>query len=243
MPVFVDGDRVAELEVREQELQLDLGYSFGPFAELRLGVDRATVRPQQDTGVVPVELEGLLGTRFQRGGLTFSGIVDRLDSATLPKKGSYVKLTGYYSLESLGADDSYAKYELRASLYGTRGRHTLFGALNGGVSPGDDDLPIYDQFLLGGFGSLAAFERGELRGDNFGLVRLGYYYRLGKILHLGGFLEAATVASLPKDVLKDPVYTATAMLVADTAFGPLYLAYSGAEQGHREAYIIFGRKF
>ena len=30
VPVFVDGDRVAELEVREQDLQLDLGYSFGP---------------------------------------------------------------------------------------------------------------------------------------------------------------------------------------------------------------------
>jgi NTE family protein len=124
VPVFVDEERLAELEVREQDLQLDLGYSFGPFAEVRLGVDKASLRAQQETGVVPAELEHLLGERFERAGLTFSGIVDRLDSATLPKNGSYVKLTGFYSLDSLGADDSYAKYELRSSLYRTRSRRS-----------------------------------------------------------------------------------------------------------------------
>jgi hypothetical protein len=44
-------------------------------------------------------------------------------------------------------------------------------------------------------------------------------------------------------VLRNPVYTATAMLVADTAVGPIYLAYGAAEEGHREAYICFGRRF
>ena len=33
------------------------------------------------------------------------------------------------------------------------------------------------------------------------------------------------------------------MLVADTAFGPFYLAYSVAEDSRRELYFTFGRSF
>ena len=242
-PIYVDRDRVAELEARKENFGVDLGYAFGQFAELRLGLDWGWVQAQHKSGVVPEEYEYVLGETFNRAGVALSAVVDRLDSATLPKNGSYVKLTGYQSFEELGADDGYTKIELKASRYWTRTRHTLFGVLNGGISPGDADLPIYDQFWLGGFNSLSAFERGELRGDNFGLLRLGYYYRLGKVLHIGGFAEAARVASLPKDVLADPALSATAMLVADTAFGPFYLAYSVAEESRRELYFTFGRSF
>ena len=243
VPLYVDGDRVADFDVRRQDLRLDLGYAFGRFGEIRLGVDQARIEPRRQTGIVPEEYAYLVGETFHRAGLTFSGVIDRLDSATLPKNGSFASLTAFHSLESLGADDTYSKIELKASRYGTRGRHTLFGVLNGGVSPGGENLPIYDQFVLGGFFSLAAFERGELRGDNFGLLRLGYYYRLGKVLHLGGFVEAARVAALPSDIIDNPVLTGTVMAIADTAFGPLYLAFSGAEEGRRELYIIFGRRF
>lgn len=243
VPLYVDRERVADLEVRQEDLRFDLGYAFGQFAELRLGIDRAWVAARRSSGVVPEELEYVVGENFNRAGLALSGIVDRLDSATLPKNGSYIQLTGYQSFEELGADDDYTKLELKASRYWTKTRHTLFGAVKGGISPGDTDLPIYDQFWLGGFQSLSAFERGELRGDNFALLRLGYYYRLGKVLHIGGFAEAARVASLPKDVLEDPVLTGTVMLVADTAFGPAYFAYSVAEEGRRELYLVFGRRF
>ncbi len=243
VPLYVESDRVAEFDVREATSRLDLGYAFGRFGELRLGLADALVEPQRQTGTVPEEYQDLVGESFHKIGLTFAGVVDRLDSATLPKNGSYTRLAGFYSLPDLGADDAYSKIELKASRYGTRGRHTLFGVLNGGISPGEDNLPIYDQFVLGGFFSLAAFERGELRGDNFGLLRFGYYYRLGKVLHFGGFVEAARVAALPEDILQNPVFTATAMMIADTAFGPLYLAFSGAEEGRRELYIIFGRHF
>lgn len=243
VPLYVERDRVAEFDVREAISRLDLGYAFGRFGELRLGLAEALVEPRQHTGTVPEEYQYLVGESFHKVGLTFAGVVDRLDSATLPKNGSYTRLAGFYSLADLGADDDYTKLELKTSRYGTHGRHTLFGVLNGGISPGGDDLPIYDQFVLGGFFSLAAFERGELRGDNFGLLRLGYYYRLGKVLHVGGFFEAARVAALPEDILQNPVFTATALVVADTAFGPLYLAFSGAEEGRRELYVIFGRHF
>lgn len=243
VPLYVERDRVAEFDVREAISRLDLGYAFGRYGELRLGFTESLVEPRQHTGTVPEEYQYLVGETLHKVGLTFSGIADRIDSATLPKNGSYTRLAAFYSLPDLGAEDAYSKIELKASRFGTHGRHTLFGTVHGGISPGDDDLPIYDQFVLGGFFSLAAFERGELRGDNFGLLRIGYYYRLGRVLHAGGFVEAARVAALPEDVLQNPVLTATAMVVADTAFGPLYLAFSGAEEGRRELYVIFGRHF
>lgn len=243
VPLYVERDRIAEFDVREAATRLDLGYAFGRYGELRLGLVDALVEPRRHTGTVPEEYEYLVGETFQRVGLAFAGVADRLDSATLPKNGSYTRLTAFYSLPDLGADDAYTKIGLKASRYGTRGRHTVFGVLDAGVSPGGENLPVYDQFVLGGFFSLSAYERGELRGDNFGLLRFGYYYRFGKVLHVGGFLEAARVAALPEDVLQNPVLSATAMMIADTAFGPLYLAFSGAEEGRRELYVIFGRHF
>ena len=81
-----------------EDLQLDLGYAFGQFAELRLGLARAWVSAQEKSGVLPEEYEYVLGETFNRAGAALSAVVDRLDSATLPKNGSYVQLTAYESL-------------------------------------------------------------------------------------------------------------------------------------------------
>ena len=123
----------------------------------------------------------------------------------------------------------------------TRGRHTLFAGLDGGVSP-DEDLPVYDLFRLGGLFSLSGFESGQLRGDNFGVVRLGYYFQLSRILYVGGYGEAARVSTEPEELFDDPVLTGTGLVVVDSALGPLYLGFGVAEGGHEKIYILFGRQ-
>ena len=242
IPVFSGQDQIAELDVSVAGGSSELGYNFGRYGEVRLGLKYETVKPRLDQGVLPPELDVYDGATFDRAGATFSGIVDRLDSATLPKNGGFAELTGFYSLEDLGAEDEYAKIELRVSRFKTWSRHTVFGNLNAGWSP-DEELPLYDRFGLGGLFSLTGFEPFELAGDNYGLVRLGYYFRLGKVLHVGGYGEAAQVSPEPKDLLGDPILTLTAIVVADTALGPVYLGFGGAEGGRSNFYFLFGRQF
>jgi len=239
--LFVDGESVAELDVQVTSGRLDLGYTFGRYGEARLGLTFDTITARRQSGFVPPDIGDISGETFTRGGILLQAVADRLDSATLPKNGSLTKLNALVTLDALGADDEYTKLELQNSEYKTWGRHTLFGALRGGYSP--DSLPIYDRFALGGFFSLSAYEPGELSGSNYGLARLGYYYRLGKVLHVGGYLEAAGVADKFGDLADDVATAATAMVVADTPFGPFYVGYGSAEQGRRSLYILFGRQF
>ena len=58
------------------------------------------------------------------------------------------------------------------------------------------DLPIYDDFELGGFLNLSGYRRNELRGQRLGYGALVYYRRLNKSegllgmnYYLGGSLE------------------------------------------------------
>jgi NTE family protein len=238
---FVSGEGVAELDVQTTGGRLDLGYTFGRYGEARLGLVYDRITPRRQSGFIPPTLGFESGETYQRGGFSLRAVADRLDSATLPKNGSIVRLTGLHTLDALGADDEYTKLQLRYGEYRTWGRNTFFGGLDTGYSP--DELPLYDRFYLGGLFSLSAFEFGELSGDNFGVARLGYYYRLGKVLHVGGFVEAAG-ASADYEKIPDNVYTTlTGILVADTAFGPFYIAFGQSEEGRRKAYILFGRQF
>ena len=238
---FDEGRSVAELDVQTYGGRLDLGRTFGRYGEARLGLLYDRITPRRQSGVLPDDIGFESGETLARGGIGFRAVLDRLDSATLPKNGSLLRLTGLHTFDFLGADDEYGKIELGYGEYRTRGRHTVFGTVRSGYSP--DDLPAYDLFRLGGFFSLTAFEPGELSGDNFGLVRLGYYYGLGKVLHVGGYFEAAGVAPEYGDIADDVQTTFTALLVADTQFGPFYIGYGEAEQGRRKAYILFGRQF
>jgi NTE family protein len=242
VPIFEDGERLAELDLTSLASSLDFGYAFGRYGEVRLGLERGWIEGRRLSGTLPPEIADLEGDSVNRAGARLQAVVDTLDSSTLPRNGGLARLTAFRAVESLGADDEYTKVELESSRFRTRGRHTLFGNLDGGTSPGGA-LPVYDRFALGGFFSLSGFETGELRGDSYALARFGYYRRLGKFLHLGGYVEAARVAAESEDLLENPILGATALLIADTPAGPIYAGIGSAEQGHRKVYLLFGRPF
>ena len=249
LPIFDGEDRIAEIDVHAEAIRADLGHVFGQYGELRLGVERSWSNIDQRTGTVPEHIAVYLDETIDRGALVLTGTVDRLDDAKLPKHGWLIQLDASQSFDSLGNEGGeYYRAELRANRFWTRGRNTLFGAIAGGVS-GDEPLPPYDRFLLGGFFSFTGFEYGELSGDNYGLARAGYLYQLTKSFHVGGMLEAARVEDrrLPgdpsDDTLEREVSAATALVVVDSPAGPLYLAFGGSPEGRTSAYIVFGRRF
>ncbi len=239
---FEDGEELAELDVRRATVAVDLGHQFGKHGELRLGLERGRAKVGVATGVLP---PGVAGTEVDLGEVDFGGVVfqgtyDQLDSSGLPHHGGFARGRAFVAFDALGADDEYNKLEVQGIQFLTRGRHTFLGGLRMGWSPGGE-LPVYDEFTLGGFLSLSGFNDDELRGQNMGVARLGYYYRLFGAFHLGGWLEAGNVWDASDDFGRDLIGSSTLLLGADTLAGPIYFAYGVAEGGNSRIYVTLGR--
>jgi NTE family protein len=242
--IFKNGQKLADLEVREGRLAADLGYTFDEYGEVRLGVLRRWVLARTEAGALPPEADLFLDRTLDLGGVHLSAVVDRLDNAKIPHDGGLFRLNAFHSVPALGAEAEaeYTKVGLKLSQFFTRGRHTVFGTLEGGFSPGND-LPAFDEFTLGGFFSLSGFAEKELRGQSFGVARLGYLHRLGRTLYIGGYFEAGRVAEVSSDLVGNPILALTAVAACDTPIGPVYLGYGEAEDGERQLYFLFGRSF
>ena len=240
---FFAGQDVAELDVRRATATVDFGYQFGRFGEVRLGLERGAATVDVLTGSAPPEvLAAVAIDDIDYGGVVFEATYDRLDSSGIPRRGAFGRLRAFLSMEDLGADDDYDKWEAIAARFITRGRHTFLGSLQGGWSPGGE-LPIYDQLTLGGFNSLSGFQQDQLRGQYSGVARIGYYYRLFGSFYAGGWLETGNVWQSSDDVGEDLIETSTIFLGAETLAGPLYLAYGIAEDGDDRFYLSVGKSF
>ena len=112
------------------------------------------------------------------------------------------------------------------------------------IFPGST-LPIYDEFTLGGFGSLSGYADDQLRGQYLGLGRIGYYYNLfGGGWFLGGWAEAGNVWETSDEADFDNIlFAGTVILARATSIGPLYLAYGRSDEGFSKVYFVLGRAF
>jgi NTE family protein len=240
--LFEEGQAVAEFDADFQTAAFDFGYQFDVYGEMRLGIERATGSISLETGTLPPDaLIGIDPNDINLGGIRFQSITDRLDSVTFPRHGSLVRLRGFLALEELGSDDEYTKAEVDSQRYWGRGRHTGFAGLEVGWSPGSE-LPVYDEFTLGGFLSLSGFNDDELRGQYLGLVRLGYYQRRWRKWYIGGLVEAGNVWQESDDAdFNTLILAGTVLIGRDTLIGPLYVAWGQAEEGNGKLYVVLGR--
>ena len=242
--VFEEGSEVADLNIRKREAGFDIGYQFNEYGEVRLGVERGRASVSVESGNLDSPIEDI-----DYGAIVLMSTFDRLDRAVLPRQGNFAQLRAFRAEESLGSEDSYTKLTLRSSRYWSRERHTYLVALDGGLSP-SGDLPFYDEFRVGGLLSLSGFQEDELRGQDFAVLRGGYFFQLssgGALARrtlFGGWLEAGGVwAAEETPEFKDLIYTLTIGLAADTPIGPVYLTYGYADEGVDRLYLGIGRSF
>jgi NTE family protein len=222
---------------------VDVGVQLRNWGEIRLGAGRGTYKANIETTAMFPEFDANLG------GWRLSATMDQVDNAAFPKKGSLVKVNGFLSEESLGADFEYEKLSLLSWGAWTGRKNTIIGGLKAGTDLGSD-IPFFDEFELGGFLNLSGFARGELQGDVMGLATLGYYWQtlewgaLKRGLYVGGFLQAGNVWSGVDDVeVSDLVYSGTVFVGVETLLAPIYVGWGRAEAGHDEFYVFIGRPF
>ena len=242
-----DGDRTAEYRVTDLHATLAAGSEMGNWGEFRLGVRRGRGDVDLLVGTVPPEVD-----RFERGDFFLTVSLDTLDNVNFPHHGSRGSANAVLSRESLGADASYEQFSLDWFGAVSTGRNTVVTGLRFGATR-DNDAPVYDQFTLGGFQNLSGYGGKELRGQNFGLIMLGYYHRVwggltslmeGLPIYTGVSLEAGNVWDDLDNADLDSLLIAGSLFVgADSPIGPVYMAVGHAEGGRNALYFYLGRTF
>jgi NTE family protein len=233
------------LEVGDEtswDVGLDLGAQLRNWAEIRFGavLGRAHFETETTSDFVPYGRDV--------GALRFDGIIDQIDNVFFPTRGNQTRLHAFFSREGLGADVEYEKVSFSTLHAWTLGRDTILAGLELGTDMGSD-LPVDDQFTLGGFLRLSGFERARLRGDLAALVTLGDYWRLGQLgpfgkLYAGAAVQAGNTWFDADDVdWNDLVLSGLVFFGVDTRAIPVYLGYGLAEGGEGAIYFFIGSPF
>ena len=231
----------AEYETRRAIVGLDVGRTLGLSGEARIGVraGRESSEPSTPALIARFPDEGETTAELRA-----SLVVDRVDAAGIPRRGIYAGLTTRASRKELGAERTWATALLDLRSYGSRGRHTVFARVTAGGSSPAQRLPVREEFLVGGFGSLAGWSDGELRGEAFGVARAGWLARVAELppafraVVAGGWADAGDAWEPSLD--EDPAarVAVTAALGVETPLGPAFLALTRAEDGGRVTFSI-----
>lgn len=252
---FDQGQRIAQYTSHRYIAGIDGGIQFGRRAEVRLGVRVGTADDTVRAGAGELP-------EFDRrvGAVVARGVFDTLDHGTFPTSGTVAEVRLERAAPALGASttrtdptgtqflEPHTKLRLRTMHFTSRGPHTFFGGVDAGSGLGTE-LPQIERFQLGGLLSFSGFAEGELSGQHFVSARAGMHQRiarlapaLGRGIYAGAWIEAAHVSERWRDLAATGVmFSGTVLLGADTALGPIHLAYGMGEAGRRRWYVAFGR--
>jgi NTE family protein len=238
---FQDDQAIGEYEVKQTILRVDAGTQMRTTGEIRLGLFQRWTDAD-----VKVGLETFPPVNETEGGLRLGMNVNTLDEPFFPRRGARIALEILAPMNALGADEDYVVTDLRASFYGSLGRHVF----SGGIYLHDATArttPIYDAAVLGGLGNLSGYALGELVGEAGTVISLGYRNRLTRIpgisegIYAGLLAEAGNVS---EDISVDDLeLSGTVFIGMNTSYGPLVFAVAKAEDRDMQYYIQIGKSF
>jgi NTE family protein len=240
--IYQNEKRIAEYEIRESRAGLDFGAALGTWGELRAGPLYRRINAQVETGspILPALTETSAGINIRVRG-------DQMDHAWFPRNGHRLVASAYIADKSFGSDNKYQRVEGLFDAVRSWGAHTVSARLVAG-SDLNSNMPVYENFTLGGPMTLSGYHIGEFSGKQMAFGRLGYYNRalplpdiLGSGLYIGGTLEAGRL----KDRIDGTGNTGTLksasmFLGADTFLGPSYLGVGIAPGNRWTVYLLLG---
>jgi NTE family protein len=237
--------QVAEYERIDKGAAVDLGSELFSWGEIRAGLYFGNADIKRKTGA-----EELPDADEQVAAWTTEFALDRLDDAVFATKGYLLNLRGFFADENLGSDSSYSKVLANGVVVKSYGRNTFTAGGGAGHSLGTD-VPLYDQFTLGGFRTLPGLAPGQLRGPYYALGSLSYRFRLGSLSPSMGdgvyYILKGAMGNVWQDEddvdLGDLVGSVATGLGADTAFGPMVFAVGFAEDESIAYYFSIGTLF
>ncbi len=243
---WLDGERVAEVDLRRSGAHVDAGRVLGNWGELRVGAFFSEVDVHTTVGLPSFPDES-----GRDCGLAFQFRLDTADSIQFPRHGSGMLLGYAETSETLGSELDYRRALLIAGKAWSFGRTTLFPSLDGGVNF-EDDPALPARFGLGGFVRLSGLGRDELIGERYGMARVLLYRELAKIdlgalsqrIYAGASIEAGNAWDEGDEVTWPSLrYGGSLFVGADTVAGPVYLGWGSTEPDRGRWFFILGERF
>jgi NTE family protein len=241
---------VARYSETRTSAEVDMGVNLGRESDVRAGLSYGRLNAKVEAGDPGLpELHGTetrLRVRWRRDGQ---------DSPVVPSQGIRSLATIDHILDTpelQGAstersNDDITKAEVSASMFWSpRDRHRAFLTTAAGTTWGH---PLAtEQFELGTPLRLGAYTIGELRGEHYGVIAIGYLHGIARLpdflggpIFLGGWLENGSAF----DDLDSADFRTNASVgaIADTLVGPMLLGGSLDFRGAWRYYVAVGRLF
>lgn len=206
-----------EYEQQEMGSRVSLGREIQRDFVVRLSPEIAVIDidRRDDKEDTPQDVLDVVGSHL-KAGITLAANITRTDNIFTPTKG----YEGESSLEFAGLDVDIAKYKLRTTKYNTLfeipkwGKHVIaYGGTLGIVeSTSGEEVPIFERFYAGGYGSLRGFEyRGvspvdkktddHIGGDLLMLMNVEYLVPLYKdVIRMAVFVDSGKADEAVSDI-------------------------------------------
>ena len=172
--------------------------------------------------------------------IEYQHITDTRDNVYNPSIGQRVSLSAEFG-GLLGGDFKFQKFQLDHTQFYKAGAHSQVWVMRGVYGLGYGDLTEFNQFRVGGQGSLRGYRDDQFRGDRMLLATLEYRFPLAKKVQGILFTDCGSAwegGFVPKG---GDVYGSFGLGVAlNTPFGPLRLDYGRGSQGGRFHFNVGG---
>jgi len=241
---FQKSKAIAFYRIDRADLGIDVGYEFSRFTEFRAGYNGGYANASLNLGTPDFSsISGRLGDTH------LSLTSNHTDDPVVPNNGYSITSNFHWYDAYPGAPTTLPALDMHLQgFHPVSPKGFIFGSAEGGSTFGfgNTGTPLY---FLGAPGRLSAYGTNELYGDQYYLVQGGYFRDLfslppfvGKKVYALGTYEFAKMYNFPHAESGFPNDFA-AGVVAETAFGPLFIGGSIGDSGHRKWFFQLGKVF
>jgi NTE family protein len=222
---------------------VDIGYAISRFSEIRAGYGIGYKNEYLRLGT-----PDFASADGRQGAFHMRYVLDHTNEAVIPTRGYYLQSNFYYYDSYPQASEAFPSLTATVQFFQPVRRDSIFLIGTGGSTFGCRNTGN-PQFFLGGVGRLTAYGLNELLGDQFFVGRIGYLRQIltlppfvGKNVYLIGYGE---VGKMYGDPFGAPKLSGdgAAGIIADTAFGPIFIGGSVGDTGHHKWFFQLGRVF
>lgn len=244
LPLWQQGDQLAEYRLLQREFDIGLGYSPQPTWRMELALVGGRDSARLDVGGAGLVQAGSESFAGLRAGVTW----DSLDSINFPTRGgrANLELLSLHPWAGTRADGEVARASLDWALAWKR-YHLLLGARLASALE-DEASGFRAQTFLGGFLNLSGFAERSLVGSQAALTRAVFYRRTGDTsrlfslpLYVGASVEAGNVWNTRREFGRGGAVVAGSLFGGlDTPLGPVFLGFGRNSSGADAWYLSFG---
>jgi len=242
--VYKKSNPRADYRIEDVSGGLDLGYSISRFSEIRAGYGIGFTNEYLRLGT-----PDFASTNGRVGQFHMRYVLDHTNDAVIPTRGYYAQTNFYYFDTYPDATEAFPSMTATLQYFQpVFHRDVAFITGQGGSTFGYKNTGD-PQFFLGGVGRLTAYGLNELLGNQYFVGRIGYLRQIaalptfvGKSVYLVGYGE---VGKMYGDPFGAPRLSGdgAAGLIANTAFGPIFIGGSVGDTGHHKWFFQLGRVF